>query len=71
MKEKRIDWEERHFQICLALLSRTDLDRFGHQQPPKLTSTIAWADKMIILLKQRAEGLSVNEGKIRSKVEFV
>ena len=60
MKEKQIDWEERHFQICLALIGRTSLDRMGRTMPPELTSTIAWADKMIILLKKRETERAAN-----------
>ena len=60
MKEKQIDWEERHFQICLALIGRTSLDRMGRAMPPELTSTIAWADKMIILLKRRETERAAN-----------
>ena len=27
---KKVDWEERHFQICLSLLSRTHLHSYHH-----------------------------------------
>ena len=50
IKEKEIDWEERHFQICLALLSNT---------PPHTSiaykSIITKADTMIKCLKEHLE----------------
>ena len=52
MENKRIDWEERHFQIVLALLNRTDLYN-GHSQTPSLSNIINGADRMIGLLKER------------------
>ena len=53
---KQIDWEERHFQICLALLSRTDLHSFHSNTvstvDPKLPAIIKTADRMVELLKE-------------------
>lgn len=46
---KEIDWEERHFQICLALISRTDLDSRNPE------AIIRRADKMVEALKNRNE----------------
>ena len=52
MEEKRIDWEERHFQICLALLSRNSTDNYGFTEKPDLKDTIITADRMVELLQQ-------------------
>lgn len=53
---KAIDWEERHFQICLALLSRTDLHSYHSNTvstvDPKLPMIIKTADRMVELLKE-------------------
>ena len=49
---KEIDWEERHFQICLALLSRTDIGVRGVTNDPKMPMIIKQADQMVELLKQ-------------------
>ena len=57
MKSKRIDWEERHFQICLALLSRHTTDSYGFTERPDLKDTIATADRMVELLQQHASQL--------------
>ena len=57
MEKKQIDWEERHFQIVLALLNRTDLYN-GHSRTPSLGNIIYWADRMIGLLKERETELS-------------
>lgn len=44
---KEIDWEERHFQICLALLGRTDIGTRGNTLNPNLRSIISTADEMV------------------------
>lgn len=46
MKEKEIDWEERHFQICLALLS---------SRPTMQATIIRDADRVIQWLKEHHE----------------
>ena len=50
IKEKEIDWEERHFQICLALLSNTP-----PHSAPEYKSVIQRADVMIKCLKEHLE----------------
>ena len=37
----------------VVLLGRTSPDGFGRSMPSELTSTTAWADRMITLLKKR------------------
>ena len=56
---KKIDWEERHFQICLALISRPELTSYHNNTvatkeiaPAKI---IKQADKMIEELKKHYE----------------
>ena len=55
---KEIDWEERHFQICLALLSRTDLHSYHSNTvstvDPRLPVIIKTADRMVELLKEHS-----------------
>lgn len=46
--KKEIDREERHFQICLALMTRADLDSSNPE------AIILQADKMIEALKKHA-----------------
>ncbi|MCH5318870.1 MAG: hypothetical protein J1E38_04080 [Paramuribaculum sp.] len=55
MKKNANDkWNERHFQICLALLSRPVVpDSFGYTKPLNLLDVITKADRMIALLQQR------------------
>lgn len=48
---KEIDWEERHFQICLAILSCPECGSDGHPDAPFLENTIEKADQMVELLK--------------------
>lgn len=52
---KGVDWEERHFQICLALLSRTDINS------STATTIIKRADRMIEVLKKHYEDLAKKE----------
>ena len=47
-------WDERHFRICLALLSRPAIpDGFGFTKPLVFQDVINKADRMIALLQQR------------------
>lgn len=59
MGQKVIDWEERHFQICLALLSRADLISYHHNTISTRDITplkiIRRADDMIEALKKHLE----------------
>lgn len=51
---KEIDWEERHFRICLAILSCPVFNRHGHTDAPMLNDVVTRANKMIELLKGNA-----------------
>ena len=62
---KDIDWEERHFQICLALLSRTEIGLRGATNEPQMPMIIKRADKMVELLKEHHEEMRYLEAKSR------
>ena len=49
MENKRIDWEERHFQIVLALLTKPVYP----DTSPVFGLIISTADEMVRLLKER------------------
>lgn len=51
---KEIDWEERHFQICLAILSCPVCNRHGHTDAPMVGTVINKANKMVELLKKNS-----------------
>lgn len=51
---KEIDWEERHFQICLAILSCPICNRHGHTDAPMVDTVINKANKMVELLKKNS-----------------
>lgn len=55
-------WNERHFQICLALISRPTTDVYGYSKPIVFEDIINKADRMVRLLKER-------EGRITTKNE--
>lgn len=52
---KEIDWEERHFQICLALLARADIGLRGVTNNPRIPMIIRTADNMVEVLKKRVD----------------
>ena len=54
-------WNERHFQICLALISRPILDTFGYTRPVALQDVISKADRFVNLLKEREAKLTAIE----------
>lgn len=58
---KNIDWEERHFQICLALLSRPEIGVRGTTNDPQMPMIIKRADKMVELLKEHYAESSKNK----------
>lgn len=59
LTKKEIDWEERHFQICLALISRADIDTRAQGFPEtnniEPSKIIQQADKMVEALKKHHE----------------
>ena len=55
LKKETDKWEERHFQLCLAFISRVEHESHFHSKPIKLSDVINKADRMVALLKERAE----------------
>lgn len=52
-KKEQNKWEERHFQICLALISRPTFNPYGNSTPINFGDIINKADRMISLLQER------------------
>ena len=52
-KKEQNKWEERHFQICIALLSRPNFNPYGNSTPVNFGDIINKADRMISLLQER------------------
>ncbi len=46
-------WEQRHFQIVLALLSRPSYSLYGDVKPISMNDVLSKADKLVELLKER------------------
>lgn len=57
-------WNDRHFQICLALISRPNVDSYGATKPLSFQDIISKADRMVSLLKQHEERME-REGGVR------
>ena len=54
MKPKELTkWNERHFQSCLALISRPNFNPYGNSTPVNFGDIINKADRMVALLKER------------------
>ena len=60
---KEIDWEERHFQICIALIARTDIGLRGATNSPRFKEIIRKADEMVSLLKEHNQLELINKEK--------
>ena len=59
MTKKMTDnWDERHFQICLALIGRPNVDCYGNTKPLSFHDIIAKADRMVNLLQEREMKIS-------------
>ncbi len=58
------NWNERHFQICLALIGRPNIDTFGYTKPLVFEDIINKADRMVELLKERYGGCLTNDENI-------
>lgn len=54
-KKEQNKWEERHFQICLALISRPTFNPYGNSTPINFGDIINKADRMISLLQEHEE----------------
>ena len=52
-KKEQNKWEEQHFQICLALISRPNFNPYGNSTPVNFGDIINKADRMISLLQER------------------
>lgn len=52
-KNEQNKWEERHFQICIALISRPNFNPYGNSTPVNFGDIINKADRMISLLQER------------------
>ena len=52
-KKEQHKWEERHFQICIALISRPNFNPYGNSTPVNFGDIINKADRMVALLKER------------------
>lgn len=60
-------WNERHFQICLALISRPVISTYGSLPSINFADIISKADRMVNLLKEREQEQStrlVSEAKV-------
>lgn len=57
--KKVIDWEERHFQICLALIARSDISN-SHSNSVVPVKIIKKADEMVEALKKHHEEQNKN-----------
>lgn len=53
MKKETDKWEDRHFQVCLAIISRTETDMYGHTKTLNFQDIINKADRLVSLLKER------------------
>lgn len=60
-KEELNRWNERHFQICLALISRPTTDNYGYTKPLVFEDIINKADRMVNLLKKREQNQKSEE----------
>ena len=52
-QREKTKWNNRHFQVCLAIIARTETDLYGHTKPLNCQDVIAKADKMVQLLQER------------------
>ena len=54
-------WDERHFQICLALIARPTISAYGSTPSINFGDIIKKADRMVNLLKEREQKLRTND----------
>ncbi len=54
------NWNERHFQICLALIARPVASVYGNNTPINFPDIINKADRMVTLLQEHEEKLLTN-----------
>ena len=53
IKRETEKWNERHFQLCLAIIARTETNMYGHTKSLDFPDIINKADRMVSLLQQR------------------
>ena len=56
-REKK-KWNDRHFQVCLALINRCEMETYGFTRPVDLEKVIRNADLFINLLQEREKRTS-------------
>lgn len=52
-QREKTKWNNKHFQICLALIQRPTTDHYGYTKPLVMEDVINKADKMVRLLQER------------------
>ena len=52
-QREKTKWNNRHFQICLALIQRPTTDHYGYTKPLVMVDVINKADKMVRILQER------------------
>ena len=70
MKKETDKWEDRHFQVCLAIISRTETDMYGHTKTLNFQDIINKADRMVSLLKERYTTCVANCETIGNREKF-
>lgn len=70
MKKEIDKWEDRHFQVCLAIISRTETDMYGHTKSLNFQDIINKADRMVSLLKERYTSDDTNYETIGNREKF-
>lgn len=69
MTRKEIEkWNERHFQVCLALITRPNVDSYGATKPLSFHDIIAKADRMVNLLQERERSMKEKDENNSSKI---
>ena len=58
IKKETEKWNERHFQLCLAIIARTETDMYGHTKSLDFQDIIVKADRMVSLLQQREKTIN-------------
>lgn len=58
--QEQSKWNEKHFQICLALIARPVVSTYGSVPPINFGDIINKADRMVNLLKEREQNLRAN-----------
>ena len=58
IKKETEKWNERHFQLCLAIIARTETDMYGHTKSLDFQDIISKADRMVSLLQQREKTIN-------------